>query len=280
MNLSFIKNLSQEKQNEINSLDIIPKGRASFEVGDVYNHLTILGRAKNAEKYRNTYVYAICDCEEHNIIRVQLNQLKTNHTVSCGCVHKHLAQNLGKTSYIDMTDKIIGSFKVKEKTKERDYESVIWMCECIYCGNKRKISQRNMKNNILHPNICNCQLKYGSSYEQIIKNILDSNNIFYYREYSFDNFVYNDTGRKPRYDFYLPDYKCLIEVNGAQHYKEVSSSFGKYSLQDIQNKDKIKIKYALDNNYSIIIIPYWNINIIEYKDLLPGSKFELKEAVI
>lgn len=272
MNLPF--NISKEKEEEIKNLKIIPKGMSKFNIGDTYNHLTILGRAENSPKYRNTYVYAICDCSEHNIIRVQLNQLKTNHTLSCGCEHKKMAAIQGEKSGIDMLGSIIGDFKIIEKTEERDSESIIWLGKCIYCGELRKIAQRNMKDSIRHPNTCSCQRHGGSSFERKIENILDINKIFYKREQTFNNFIYEDTKKHPRFDFFLPDYNCLIEIHGKQHYIQGTGYMEKENLEKRQERDNIKIEWANKNNYKIIIIPYFEINNIDILDLLPDtSKF-------
>lgn len=269
MNLPFF--ISKEKEKEINSLNFIPIGQSRFKIGDCYNHLTILGRAPNAIGYNNTYVYAICDCEEHNIIRVQLNKLKNNNTKSCGCEHRKSAMLQGKNSYINMLDSIVGDFKIIEKTEERDYESVVWIGECIYCGEHRKISQRNMKNNILHPNTCSCRRKGGSSLERKIEEILNKNNILYKREQTFENCVYLDSGRRPRFDFFLPKYKCLIEVNGKQHYTQGSGYMKKEDINKRKERDSFKIEWAINNGYNIITIPYNEINNITLNDLLPNT---------
>jgi len=277
MNLPF--NISEDKQKEIDNLKIIPKGMSKFEIGDVYNHLTILGRAENAVGYRNTYVYAICDCPEHNIIRVQLNKLKNNNTISCGCEHKKTAREQGKKSCINMLGSVIGDFKIIAKTDERDSESVVWLGQCVYCGELRKIAQRNMKDNILHPNVCSCQRTGGSSFERQIESILKENNIFYHKEKVFDSFIYEDTKKHPRFDFFLPNYNCLIEVHGKQHYVQGSGYMEKENLTKRQLRDKIKISWALKNNFFIIVIPYTEINNIILLDLLPNtSKFLVKEV--
>lgn len=278
MNLPF--KISEEKINEIKKLEIIPKGKSQFEIGDSYNHLIILGRAKNAVKYNNTYVYAICDCPEHNIIRVQLNKLKNNNTTSCGCEHKKAAQKQGKSTYINMLGAIIGDFKIIKKTEERDSESVVWLGQCIHCGEYRKITQRNMKNNITHPNICSCQKVKGSSYEIKVSQILKENNIFFKREQTFYSFIYKDTNRHPRFDFFLPDFKCLIEVHGKQHYIQGNGYMKNENLEKRQFRDALKVNWALQNNYYIIIIPYDQINNITILDLLPNtSKFLIKEEI-
>lgn len=269
MNLPF--EISQEKEQEINNLKILPKGMSKFEVGDVYNHLTILGRAENAPGYRNTYVYAICDCNEHNIIRVQLNKLKSNNTISCGCEHKKAAAKQGSKTGVNMLGSIVGDFKVIEKTDERDSESIVWLCECIHCGEKRKISQRNMKNNIQHPNVCSCQRRGGSSFERAIESILTDNNINFHREKTFNNLFYEDTHQSPRFDFFLPDYNCLIEVHGKQHYIQGRGYMEKENLEVRQKRDAFKVDWAIKNGYAMIVIPYNEINNITVLDLLPDT---------
>lgn len=279
MNLPF--QISDDKKEEIKKLKIIPKGRAKFEIGDIYNHLTILGRAENAIGYNNTFVYAICDCSQHNIIRVQLNKLKNNTTVSCGCEHKKITAEQGRKSCINMINKIVGDFKIVNKTDERDSGSVVWIGECVYCGEFRKISQRNMKNSIVHPNVCSCQKRGGSSFERKIEKLLNENNISFMREKVFDDFVYEDTKQHPRFDFYLKDYNCLIEIHGRQHYEQCGGYMRKENLQKRKIRDSLKIQYALNNNYNIIIIPYTQIDNISCKELLPAtSNFIIRSVTV
>ena len=50
----------------------------------------------------------------------------------------------------------------------------------------------------------------------------------------------------------------IIEYNGQQHYLK-NHNFGnkKHKLVDIQTRDKIKLNYCLNNNISLLIIPYY-----------------------
>lgn len=50
-----------------------------------------------------------------------------------------------------------------------------------------------------------------------------------------------------RYDFYLIDYNVLIEHHGEGHFGK-----GKYYSEDLINNDKLKYKYAKDNNINIL----------------------------
>ena len=59
-----------------------------------------------------------------------------------------------------------------------------------------------------------------------------------------------------RFDFYLPDYNCCIEVDGRQHREIVSRFGGEKAFTQLQNNDKIKNKYCNSNNIHLIRIPY------------------------
>lgn len=74
---------------------------------------------------------------------------------------------------------------------------------------------------------CSDGYSYG---EKFIMYLLDSLNIRYINQYSSKDVEWCD---KYRYDFYLYDYDCIIEVHGEQHYK--NTRWGTY--EDIHNND-------------------------------------------
>ena len=73
-----------------------------------------------------------------------------------------------------------------------------------------KVSARNLTNN----NTLSCGCITSSIGEKNIENILKDNNISYEKEKIFSNFIYSNTGGRPRFDFYLPDFNRLIEFDG------------------------------------------------------------------
>ena len=85
----------------------------------------------------------------------------------------------------------------------------------------------------------------GLSYpEKFIINLLLQLNIKYKKEYS-------PSWIKPkRYDFYIPKFNMIIEVNGKQHYSDISnfSSTGGRDLKQEQANDKYKKEVALKND--------------------------------
>jgi hypothetical protein len=79
----------------------------------------------------------------------------------------------------------------------------------------------------------------------IIKNILNSRNIIYTEQKTFDDCknVY-----KLRFDFYLPESNMCIEFNGIQHYKPIDFFGGLDRLEKQRINDNIKANFCKQNN--------------------------------
>ncbi len=96
--------------------------------------------------------------------------------------------------------------------------------------------------------------------EQLIYQWLTDNGIKFIHQYKYDDLM-SDTHSKLIYDFYLPTYNILIEYDGIQHYKSVS----KYPVETFERTklhDKLKNDYAINNNITLIRIPYYTHSII------------------
>ena len=111
-----------------------------------------------------------------------------------------------------------------------------WICpdckrEIIRSPNKM-ISQKYICN------VCNDNISYA---EKFIVELLNQSNIYYKKEKSF-----NWSNRK-RYDFYIPEYACIIETHGSQHYDLIHSfqgfPGGKTTTEE-QNNDLDKLLLA------------------------------------
>ena len=69
----------------------------------------------------------------------------------------------------------------------------------------------------------------------------------------------------------------LIEYDGEQHFKCLFSWETEEHFIQRQKHDKEKDKYAKENGYILIRIPYTHFNDICLEDLLEQSSFILKE---
>ena len=77
-----------------------------------------------------------------------------------------------------------------------------------------------------------------------------------------------------RFDFYIPSNKILIEVQGEQHYKQISR-YQKHREDFLQQqeRDRKKISYALSHGLTLYCIPYWEIEKISTISDVLNPKF-------
>jgi len=98
-----------------------------------------------------------------------------------------------------------------------------------------------------------CILCNESSGEKIIANLLNLKNIFYKRQYTFNNC--KNINLLP-FDFYLPNNRICIEYDGIQHFKPINYFGGIKTYMYIKNNDDIKTQYCLNNNIQLLRISY------------------------
>ena len=110
---------------------------------------------------------------------------------------------------------------------------------CGYCA---ELKSKNKENK----NKFNIKRSYP---EKVVKAYLDELDISYIQEKTFD-FL-----KRRRYDFYLPNLNCVIEVHGAQHYKELREGARfKLTLKEQQRVDKEKKDAVLNNGIKYVEI--------------------------
>lgn len=117
---------------------------------------------------------------------------------------------------------------------------------CPHCGNKKETIIRNIYYRHTIGCICNDKQSYP---EKFLYSVLKQLNIKFVIQLSNSTFKWCDN---KKYDFYLPDYNCIIETHGSQHYEE--STRGR-SLKEEQENDIYKMELALNNgidNYIVV----------------------------
>ena len=131
--------------------------------------------------------------------------------------------------------------------------------KCLKCNHEWWArSDSVIKNNSGCPNC------HSSSNETVIIDWLINHKIEYIREYKFEDCK----NKQPLpFDFYIPKYEILIEMQGEQHFKPVKFRKTMSDEETIrwfnyrQKLDNIKKSYALDMGYTFITISYKeNIN--------------------
>ena len=127
--------------------------------------------------------------------------------------------------------------------------SPMWICRCD-CGKEKEVSATDLQGGKVTS--CGCLISRG---EYSVSCYLDSKNISYKRQYSFDDLRGERNGLL-RFDFGVLDGNgnllFLIEYQGSQHYNG-TSEFGK---QARESTDEQKKEYCRNNGIHLYEIRY------------------------
>lgn len=193
----------------------------------------------------------LCDCG--NIITVRTANLKSGNTKSCGCYSSECISNRCLKNLVGQK---FGKLIVLERDKSKTNDDTMWKCQCE-CGNIVSVSSSHLTSG--HSKSCGC---LRSSGEYNITQFLQSHNIEYETQKKFANLV-GLNGGLLSYDFYIPQYKLLIEAQG-QHHKSPKKLFGgEKQLEKQKEHDKRKREYAKANDYRLLEIWYYDYNKID-----------------
>ena len=133
--------------------------------------------------------------------------------------------------------------------------------KCPYCGT---VSE-HMVSNVVRRGFSCPTCSDGVSYpNKFAASMFMQLNVQFTHEFTFDDASY-------RYDFYLPEYNMIVEMNGRQHYEQWGRS--SRTLEEEQLNDKNKMDFAINKNilhYIIIDSRYSDINYIS-KNILKSK---------
>lgn len=202
-------------------------------------------------------------CPTHKDKGVQ--DIVWDHLKTCGvgcpyCTgrYKTTEEFISEMKSINHNIEIIGEYNGSENPVK---------CRCKICNHIWSPIGRSLKNGQGCPG---CSTSKG---EIKVKEYLDLNNISYVQQKTFED-CYDVS--KLKFDFYLPDYNCIIEYDGEQHFFPVDFAnrgieWANKSFDNNKRKDNIKNEYCKNNGIKIIRIPYYdydNIEIILASNLL------------
>ena len=107
-----------------------------------------------------------------------------------------------------------------------------------------------------------------------IAEILEAAGLAFQEEYIFPDLV-AESGRPLRFDFCVFDddgnIDFLIEYQGIQHYQPKSKFGGARGLYRQQHNDKKKRNYCLVHGYNLVIIPYWEEQLVDYDYIMKAA---------
>ena len=109
-----------------------------------------------------------------------------------------------------------------------------------------------------------------------IEEILQEAGLDFEEEYIFPNLV-SSSGRPLRFDFAVFDddgeLDFLIEYQGVQHYEPKSKFGGVSGLRQQQINDMKKREYCRKHNITLVLIPYWDEERINYDYIMKAAGY-------
>lgn len=229
---------AKEKASEVGSSKLINA------VGKKFGMLTVLERADNKiSPNGNKRTRWLCQCECGNTTVVMWDNLKSGHTTSCGCS----LVNFCKSKIEDITGEKFGKLTVLSRCGSTKQKQAVWLCQCE-CGNYTNVLGNHLKSG--HTTSCGC---IKSKLEFLVESFFKNQNIDYKKQIKFNELI-GVNGGLLSYDFYLPNYNCLIECQGRQHFapSELFGGLEQFTIQ--QEHDSRKKDFAKTRGYKLIEI--------------------------
>ena len=128
--------------------------------------------------------------------------------------------------------------------------------KCLLCGN----IWNSLPSNLLRGSGCpKCVSSFG---EIKVKEFLDKYNVNYRTRKTYEDLLGIHNGLLS-YDFYLPKYNLLIEVQGEQHESPQELFGGEFAFKKQQEHDKRKREYAQFHDIDLLEIWYYDIDNID-----------------
>jgi len=227
-------------------------GQFKDETGNEYGYLKVLYKTPFKSSSQKTYWHCKCKCgNECDVIGENLRQ---GITKSCGCASKQF-NSLSHSK--DLIGQQFGYLEPIEIVEYGSKDGNIWRCKCN-CGCQRE-DILVPAHSLLSNNTQSCG-KYRRSHGELsIENFLKEHNIKYKIEYSFNDLIVKETGKKLRYDFAIFKNNflyCLIEYDGEQHFKPIEYFGGEEEFIKRQKHDNLKNLYCKMNNIPLLRIKY------------------------
>ncbi len=221
----------------------------SFASCDKANFWSKKNLKKAREIFKNSNLIFLFDC---NVCLHEFsgkpNNIISNFTWCPYCANQKLCLNIDCKLCSDK------SFESCEKAKYWSKKNIYMPRQIFKNSTKRVIFDCPECNNeysakvyyISYGNWCNCVLRKT---EKKLYNRLLKYNFVVTSEVKFDWCINLETKKYLPFDFVIEEYKLIIELDGPQHFKQISNWLKPEIRQDF---DIYKMKKAIENKYSIL----------------------------
>jgi len=189
-------------------------------------------------------------CTIHGLfLQNKNNHCKGKGCPDCGNINSSIKQRSTKKEFVMKSNITHNYYYSYNKVNYiNNYTNIIITCP------KHGDFEQEPKNHLNGKGCSICRLSKG---ELKIIEYLEVSNIEYQTQKGYLDLLGKDKKRL-KFDFYLTEYDCLIEYDGAQHYKPVDFFGGNKAFKRRQHLDKLKTQYCIANNIQLIRIPYWD----------------------
>lgn len=168
---------------------------------------------------------------------------------------------------------------IKDISKEDKKEFIENKIRHIILRTRKYVSLLSLKNYGINPSLLNyyhinvpeinsefgLTHRYASALEAYFADFCENHNILYESQKTFEGCVYKD---RLRFDYYLPEFNILIEIQGKQHYESLTRFGGDDFLKEQTIKDNIKLEWCKSNNKTLYVICYKDLYKKDYLENL------------
>ena len=227
-----------------------------------FGMLTVIDKAPNGQCGRVKWK---CQCDCGEIVEVFADNLRKGHSTSCGCLHNKTQVKpgaiYGKLTVIKQDEN--GYIKPNGRVEPK------WICKCE-CGKEISVVQYNLVTG--NTSSCGCNNSKG---ELFISKLLESHNILFIQQATFDSCRFKNTNALAKFDFYINN-AYLVEFDGEQHFRPTGFYNSVEEFAKTVERDAYKNQWCKDNNIPLIRIPYTKLDTLCIEDLmLETTKFRV-----
>lgn len=220
-------------------------GWKMWEHGVPDSKIIVIKQIQRPDKAGHALWECKCNCGNETTFNVDGCNLRTGHTLSCGCLRKGLNSK-------DREGQKFGMITIGKSTGKIVRGSYLYECFCD-CGNKFFAIPTRVING--HVQSCGCLTSKG---EVRLRKLLMDLNIPFKQEYSLYDLL-SESGNPRRMDFAIfteeGKLKAFIEYQGEQHYSPNSNWYR-------PGIDEQKREYCRNHNIPLIEIPYTDYDIL------------------
>lgn len=219
------------------------KQRYSYDY--VKEYIESFGYELLSDEYINSQSKLLVRCPKGHEYEVTFHHFKQDERCPCCANNKKYSIDYIREYLLDFGYELLSDEYMNAHSKM-----------IVRCGNNHiwNVSFNKFQQGRRCP-ICNV-----SKGEQRIIEWLEENNIKYIYDQPYFDDLLSPLGNPLRPDFILPDYKIWIEYDGEFHFEKY---YEEQNFEEMNINDELKNKYAKENGWKLIRIPYWDFDNIE-----------------